>query len=625
MAIMGDQGGHSPRLGHAQPKPEPSRIDALREAIPGLAPEKKDGDPSRIGLVFVHGIGSQKAGETLVSWAHPLLRLIARWSATTTGVRVPNDPVIDSQIDFGGGERGFIRARVPEHGDNPAQVWVMTEAWWTKRVTAPSVGEMFRWLFPTEMVRIVSGILSGLGGEAGGLFKVLDAIFLTIFVIPITILVFVLYLVFRLFQTIPIKALQDFVAVKAIEFFLSDWFGDVRLLIADRAQAANVRAAVAAAIQAVIDDGCGRVVMIGHSGGTIAGYMTLTDERYHELQVDRFITHGQALGLAWRLGHASDPNQPDRAIDRLYKGDRLRLKLGKVRTGTQWFDFWGTHDPAPAGGFGCADDVATPETSGGVTTRVFNRMSLRNDHGGYWDNDESFVLPVARLIDTAGKAGATSRFFPLEPTPSRIEHRKQRVKLLQFAWVGVMVSAIVAVPIAILDPLIPGDQGNIALAGELAYAFLGRLAFALGWLWDLLKLPALPPADALPGPTTLVIGIVAMLVVFYGVSSFMGSLWNSWDARERMIALQPKPCWRPTVSLSMQMGLCAGASVGLLGFAATGSVLGLLFPGIALVFAYLLKLTSPRGPVRRPGHLEVADRGEILAGAPGIGEVHARS
>ena len=26
-------------------------------------------------------------------------------------------------------------------------------------------------------------------------------------------------------------------------------------------------------------------------------------------------------------------------------------------------------------------------------------MSIRNDHGAYWENDEGFVLPVARLID----------------------------------------------------------------------------------------------------------------------------------------------------------------------------------------------------------------------------------
>ena len=56
-----------------------------------------------------------------------------------------------------------------------------------------------------------------------------------------------------------------------------------------------------------------------------------------------------------------------------------------------------------------------PSAVRGGSTRVFNRMSLRNDHGGYWDNDEEFVLPVARLIDLAPGGRDASRFFPEPP------------------------------------------------------------------------------------------------------------------------------------------------------------------------------------------------------------------
>lgn len=439
-------------------------------------------------------------------------------------------------------------------------------------------------------------------------------------VVPLTILVFLMYVVFRLLRIIPIKQVQEFSVVRSIEFFLSDWFGDVRILLADRAQAANVRAAVASAIESVTADGCEKVVVIGHSGGTIASYMTLVDDEYAALPVDRFITHGQALGLVWRLGHACEPNRPDRRIDRLYRGDRLRSPIGEVRPDLQWFDFWGTHDPAPAGGFGIGCSVCKPEQINGVATRVVNRMSLRNDHGGYWDNDEGFVLPVARLIETSsnGAPPTASRFFPAEPTPSRADQRARRVKLLQYAWIGVMVSAVVAVPLAIADPLMPGDRGSLGEAGQVAYALVGRIAGALGWLADLLELPKLPAT--VDGTAALIMGLVAMLVVYWGVARFMGSLWNAWDAREREIALQPKPVWRPVGPLTVQLGLSSAAAVSLLGFAASGSVYGLVFPALAMVLALLSRFTSPRGMVRRPGPDEVDDRDAILAGEPGIAE-----
>lgn len=622
MTVLGDHGGHARRMGGTaaarEDESRPSPTEAVRRRLPGRAAARRN----RIGIVFVHGIGSQKPGETLVSWANPLIRLISAWTATTSGVEGPNDPVIDSEIDFGGSGRPFIRARVPGLGEHPEQEWVMTEAWWAAKVSAPSVGEMFRWLFPFEMFRVIGRILKGFGTEFGGAYRVVDGIFMTIFLVPVALIVLLVYVLFRLLRVIPVKAIQELSVLAAIDFFLSDWFGDVRLMLADRAQAANVRAAVAAAITATVNEGCGTIVLIGHSGGTIAGYMTLTDQTYEKLPVDRFITHGQALSLVWRLGHACDPSGSDRAVARLYEGDRLRRSLAEVRPKTQWFDFWATHDPAPSGGFGVDCNVTTPDLCGGVSTQVVNRMSLRNDHGGYWDNDEGFVMPVARLIESSPiGASPTSRFFPDEPSPSRVERRMARARLLQFAWVGVMLSALVSVPLAIVDPLMPGDRGNLAEAGQLAYGVVGWLAGVLGFVWDLLDLPKLPAATELPYSVALVIGIVAMLVTFWAVARVLGSLWNRWDEREREVAMQPRPQWRDTVPLAIQLGLCSAASVALIGFAASGSVLALIIPGLAVGLACLISLLTPHGVVRRPGPLESAIWSEVLDGSPGIAEV----
>ena len=81
--------------------------------------------------------------------------------------------------------------------------------------------------------------------------------------------------------------------------------------------------------------------------------MTLADEAYESLPVNTFITHGQALTIAWRLGHVDDRDTADHHPDHLYLGDRLSTDLTtlRYRSGLRWYDFWATHDPAPAGGF----------------------------------------------------------------------------------------------------------------------------------------------------------------------------------------------------------------------------------------------------------------------------------
>ena len=321
----------------------------------GVADQLGPRDPNHVGVVFVHGVGNQRPGEFLLQASRPLLRLISAWRTTTEGVPPANDATQTANIDFSGVSRPFILAEVPAVGDHPAQTWHMTEAWWAARVSPPSVAQMFAWLVPWELKRLFGGIVSGLGTE-GGFFKLVDMVFLPLFLIPVTVLVIAAFILFRILRAIPWKPLQDFAALKAVDVFVVEWFGDVRILLTDRIQAANIRARLAEAITDCLDAGCGTIVVVGHSGGTMVGYMTLADEAYADLPVNTFVTLGQALTLGWRLGHLGrrgDRETPDHNPDWLYRGDRLAADISALpfRSGLRWYDFWATHDPAPAGGF----------------------------------------------------------------------------------------------------------------------------------------------------------------------------------------------------------------------------------------------------------------------------------
>ena len=224
-----------------------------------------------------------------------------------------------------------------------------------------------------------------------------------------------IYSVLRVLGSLPIPGLKDAVSTTQIDLFLTNWFGDVRILLADRAQAANLRTQMATAILKLRAYGVDSVVVVAHSGGTVLSYMLLADPFYDDLDIDKFITHGQALGMAWTLGHLEDEVRPD-YDDGLRAGDRLmRLAHHPRPDGTAVDAALGRlpRQPRPGAGLhrvGLAEGHARPPPGQpgpgdkpDQSWTVFNRMSVRNDHGGYWDNEEQFVIPLLRELDTPGR------------------------------------------------------------------------------------------------------------------------------------------------------------------------------------------------------------------------------
>ena len=85
-----------------QPDAASGMAQTLGEAEAGLAraagePGTPDRDPNTIGVVFVHGVGSQRPGEWLLEACRPFLRLIGAWRATTEGVEPGQRPDRDGE------------------------------------------------------------------------------------------------------------------------------------------------------------------------------------------------------------------------------------------------------------------------------------------------------------------------------------------------------------------------------------------------------------------------------------------------------------------------------------------------------------------------------------------------
>ena len=368
------------------------------------------GDPTRTGVVFVHGIGAQAPGETLLQWSEPLIDLLMNWRVRNN--LKPADPVVRAEVNFSDGI-GAIEVRVPARpGSTTDRTWILTEAWWASRVSPPSLSTMANWLGPRGAAgRIVDAILanpSGTGPVTSGLIFAARAAVVP-FVSVLAAVVLALYALFRgVSGLIPIQSVRDSAVLKSFDTFLTGWFGDVRVILFDPAQSANIRAGLARSIRGLREAGCSSIVVVAHSGGVMVSYLTLTDPALPDLKVQKLITFGNGWNLALQLSPANPPDGSGMA-------DRLRQDITVSQTELRWRDFWATNDPAPAGSLRLAEIDGKPDTSRIRSGKVWNRRSLLGDHGTYWSNEEEFAIPVLQEIDVPRGWGEASMFFPPDP------------------------------------------------------------------------------------------------------------------------------------------------------------------------------------------------------------------
>lgn len=531
-------------------------------------------DPDKIGVVLIHGIGTQKASETFLDWTRPVVALLADWRREH-GFDV--DPVRRSQYSFSGASLPFLEIDIPELDDHPAQTWVVTEAWWATQMRPPKLSDVTGFL-RHGLPRIARGIRAGYDEREGAwtdrmsqeataagrrraearaavgttegsaeaaaqagfvertlrrsdrwawirwldsMQKWLTGLALT----PVVLLGTLVLAIYAPFRAIPFKPLRDLAVLREADNFFVRWIGELPTLLGDPVQSANVRSRAAEAIEGLERQGCGRIVIVAHSGGAIVSFTTLLDPVYAERKVDKLITIGEGLGLAWHLV------DKDQLLDR---GNRLAGNLAEARPDLLWYDYWASYDPAPGGPLRHPRGLPLPVISRPVT----NRMSIFEDHGTYWENDEGFLIALIRHLDTAGSRPDEepgSRFFPDRGHRTvLIERRRERVGVLAlWRWLAVLAGAI---PIVVGTILAAPGTGPVG-AGRSAAALFGTLP-----AHEIVTVPAAWFAGLVNGPAwaatvgewllgTSLIAILFVLVAVIGIQ-----WWEGWDARERRVA-----------------------------------------------------------------------------------------
>ena len=523
-------------------------------------------DPDRVGIVFVHGIGTQQPAETFLEWSAPIVRMLTAWRIEHS---LPPDPVVRSEFSFSGSSQPYLELDIPAWDQFPARRWVLTEAWWAAQIRAPSLGNAAAYVrrglpgilcgitsgykfrtdlwadrLKTELKNLEAKNLAGDGAADSlamreltarrrwGWIEGLDAFQkgLTLLAyLPALVLGSLLLLLYAPLRLIPIKAIRDAAILRSADSFLTTWFGDLPDVLDDPVQAANVRARLAESIDRLETQmRCGSIVVIAHSGGAIVSFTTLLDPAYAKRRADRLLTIGQGLALGWRLDDTGKAGGTPRS-------DRLTGDLVKARPTLQWADFWASYDPAPAGPI-----VAPPGVKLAVDSRpVTNRMSILEDHGTYWDNDEGFLIPLLRHLDVPRGDPDTSRFYrDSTDRVVRIERRRQRVAVLAlWRWIatlgGLLPIIVSTIGWAVSGGAVPGPAALGAAIADWVGTLPGHQLIS-GPLDFLAGGGDYPDWIASFGEWLL--GVVAVGLVFWAIAIVGGRLWASWDERERAMA-----------------------------------------------------------------------------------------
>jgi hypothetical protein len=505
--------------------------------------------PQMTGVVFVHGIGTQPPRETFLDWATPIVRTLSELrreldESASHAQPVGEDPVGRARIE---GDRVWAEVEIPAGAGRPPGTWLVTESYWAGQIRAPGLKETLGYL-QRRLRSIIRGITSGYGARESrrrsrlatfiadpaqrdsadderlvpelrralarrwAWIDWLDTVWqyapvrwtLSIVAAATTMVALALFAPLR---ALPIKAVRERAELAALHTWLVDWFGDLPVLLDDRIQTAMVRAQLRETIRWLEERGCAEIVIVAHSGGAIVSFSTLLEMPDDGFRVTKLITHGQGLALGWRLLSANGP---------IARGNPLRGDLGAAHPRLRWVDFWASYDPAPAGPLAGVDGsplIADPSPGppAGSPIRVESRpvtnlMHMGLDHGGYWDNDEGFLVPLIRHIDDAAGDGSGSRFYrsPIARA-ARIERRRRRVGIL-LGWRWLAFAA-----------------GAVAIAGAaLAPRGLSAVGNDVAWAWSLV-----PGNEWLSGPIDAVGGAVALVLTILGLGGLTDAIGDA--------------------------------------------------------------------------------------------------
>jgi hypothetical protein len=265
-----------------------------------------------IGILFVHGIGTEKQGETLLGYSEPVFKWIARWLKTGNRMAATGSPAESIEVTS---TELFPEDGAPAHSrwvmhlrNSEKKIedthWIAAESWWAETIVASNWRQTIDWakqVVPSIVFFQVSNFVRRVFYrqerefiEPGlvWLFAIPYAAFGFLLLLLINIVAFLLGILAVFQAVLPTGLLRS--VTQSIQVIISHWVGDIFLILNSPIQRSAMVGKVKKDLEWMKKE-CSQIVIVAHSQGAAISYQILHEDK--SPQIKGFVTLGSAIKL----------------------------------------------------------------------------------------------------------------------------------------------------------------------------------------------------------------------------------------------------------------------------------------------------------------------------------------
>ena len=242
-----------------------------------------------LGVLFVHGIGEQRQGETLVRFTDPISRWLARWLTcgkdTEAAVGAPDGTRVSvGETVLGGAEPAHLLLTIEgaEELSLPGRHrWLLAESWWAETFQPPKTTALLLWMLLilpyVTLIQFCEQMLRALRRPAplGWTLRVARLAlraFFYVCALPLAALGVAVVALLLVGLLIPFPPLRN--RAKKLALLLSNTLGDSFVLASSAVQFDAMASRVAGDLE-WLSERAEHVVVIAHSQGTAVSYSAI--------------------------------------------------------------------------------------------------------------------------------------------------------------------------------------------------------------------------------------------------------------------------------------------------------------------------------------------------------------
>jgi hypothetical protein len=309
-----------------------------------------------LGVLFVHGIGQQIEGQTLVKFADPITRWLARWltrgNHTEAAVGHSDDSRVlltDAVLASDPPAPAHLYVTIDGRDDLPdarGQRWLLAESYWAETFQPPKTSSLLLWMLlilPYMMLAQCYELFrralrkpdqDGVVGELARVGRVLAFLVLYVSALPLAAVMAAVTGVLMVALFVPIPQVSAY--AKKAALLLSNTLGDSFVLTSSAVQ-------FDAMVARVVDDlrwlstSATNVALVSHSQGAAVSYAAVSGYANPE-NLQAFVTVGEGIKKLNLVRGLQSYGEPRSAVDlSSLRSRRSRWAQSLAKAVKRWF------------------------------------------------------------------------------------------------------------------------------------------------------------------------------------------------------------------------------------------------------------------------------------------------